>query len=822
MLNLCKPQQLLVSAFLIIIVVGAYTSVFAQWEGWAYRRTINVTNSSGTALTNYQIKVALNSSTPFDFDQANTDGSDLRFAASDEVTKISFWFEKWNPTVDSAEIWVKVPSIPIGGTTIYLYYGAPIIPPLVPVETPPSGPYTKDPGNPIIPIGVPVGRTSLLAENIVYDDVTQHYWMVLTDQTSGSQLALVYSDDPTNPVASWYWSGYVNVGSAIAPHIMEYNNTWYIFYGDRAHGGPPYPIAVATSTNVNGPYTYVGAVLQAGASGTWEDYRVDEPYVFQRSSDGKWILIYMADSGGNVEQVGYAEADNILGPYTKFGGNPCIPFGPPGSYDAGTVADPWVYEYYGVYYIGYTVSPTTSSPWQTALATTSDWQTFTKHGIILPRGAEFNSFRGAVTRIGDEYVFSYTGGPSSGAYRLCIATQPVYQVPTDMTSNPDAVFDFYDGFNGTSIDLIKWSFSSGTSTQTSMAGGSLTMTATTTYVRVDGTTPIGLGYVGETRARHPSQGTNNMIMEIGFAASGFTNYLRIVDDFPSITNWQRQSSSAGITDGLIDMSQTSDKNWHVFRVYRNSSGTAGFQIDNNPVETVSTNVPTMNLPPFLMSYGSGNQFIVDWTRVRKYVATEPTTTVGGEVPNPLPVELNSFSASVMGTKVNLRWMTETEVNNYGFEIHRLAVNDINGWTKIGFVQGNGNSNSPKYYSFEDKNLISGKYSYRLKQIDTDGQFEYSKVIEVDLDAPMKYELSQNYPNPFNPVTTIQFSIPEAGEVKLVVYNLLGEQVAELINENKEAGVHTINFNAAELNSGLYIYKLTAGNFSDVKKLMVVK
>ena len=163
------------------------------------------------------------------------------------------------------------------------------------------------------------------------------------------------------------------------------------------------------------------------------------------------------------------------------------------------------------------------------------------------------------------------------------------------------------------------------------------------------------------------------------------------------------------------------------------------------------------------------------------------------------MELSSFSASVIGSSVKLSWKTETEVNNYGFEIEtKMLKVDSQQLEKIGFVKGNGNSNSPKYYSFEDNNLTAGKYSYRLKQIDTDGQFEYSKVIEVELGAPMKYELTQNYPNPFNPVTTIQFSMPETGEVKLVVYNILGEQVALLMNENKEAGVHTINFNASEL------------------------
>jgi hypothetical protein len=141
---------------------------------------------------------------------------------------------------------------------------------------------------------------------------------------------------------------------------------------------------------------------------------------------------------------------------------------------------------------------------------------------------------------------------------------------------------------------------------------------------------------------------------------------------------------------------------------------------------------------------------------------------------------------------------------------------------IGFVQGNGNSNSPKDYSFVDKNISGGKYSYRLKQIDTDGQFEYSKVIEVDLGSPAKYELSQNYPNPFNPVTTIRFMLPQPGKVRLILYNTLGEKAAELVNEFKDAGVHTINFNASELNSGVYIYKLESNGFAQARKMILIK
>ncbi|MCU0344321.1 MAG: T9SS type A sorting domain-containing protein [Ignavibacterium sp.] len=190
---------------------------------------------------------------------------------------------------------------------------------------------------------------------------------------------------------------------------------------------------------------------------------------------------------------------------------------------------------------------------------------------------------------------------------------------------------------------------------------------------------------------------------------------------------------------------------------------------------------------------------------------------------PLPVELASFSASVVNNNVKLNWRTETEVNNYGFEILRYAQNDkADGWEKIGFVNGNGNSNSPKSYSYEDKNVTAGKYSYRLKQIDNDGQFEYSKTIEVDLGAPKKFELSQNYPNPFNPTTTIKFNLPEAGNVKLTLFNILGQELKTLVNEFKESGVHTINFDASDLNSGMYIYKLEAGSFVQTRKMTLVK
>jgi hypothetical protein len=186
----------------------------------------------------------------------------------------------------------------------------------------------------------------------------------------------------------------------------------------------------------------------------------------------------------------------------------------------------------------------------------------------------------------------------------------------------------------------------------------------------------------------------------------------------------------------------------------------------------------------------------------------------------VPVELSSFTANVIGKSVKLNWQTETEVNNYGFEIERSVAK--NSWEKIGFVNGSGNSNSQKKYSFTDENVLSEKYSYRLKQVDNDGQFEYSKTIEVSLIKPAQFSLEQNYPNPFNPNTTIKFSIPEASNVKVVVFNLLGEEIKTLLNEQKESGTHSVIFNATNLNSGVYLYKIEAGSFIQTRKMTLVK
>jgi hypothetical protein len=190
----------------------------------------------------------------------------------------------------------------------------------------------------------------------------------------------------------------------------------------------------------------------------------------------------------------------------------------------------------------------------------------------------------------------------------------------------------------------------------------------------------------------------------------------------------------------------------------------------------------------------------------------------------IPVELSSFTASVSETNVTLNWVTASETNNQGFEIER---NDGNGFQKIGFVPGFGTTTETRSYSYTDAGLPEGTYSYRLKQIDFNGMYEFSEVVEVEIVVPDVYSLAQNYPNPFNPATRITFSLAVDSKVSLKIFDVLGQEVASIVNQDLIQGVHTYDFNATGINSGVYFYKIEAtgvnGNeFVDVKKMILVK
>lgn len=193
--------------------------------------------------------------------------------------------------------------------------------------------------------------------------------------------------------------------------------------------------------------------------------------------------------------------------------------------------------------------------------------------------------------------------------------------------------------------------------------------------------------------------------------------------------------------------------------------------------------------------------------------------------DPMPVELTSFAASANeNCEVRLKWTTATEVNNYGYEVERKSKE----WETLGFVKGNGNSNNQREYSFIDKSPAVGlELQYRLKQIDNNGKWKYYDIVKVNVEAPKEFKLMQNSPNPFNPVTAIKFQLPKETHVSVVIYNMLGREVATLLNEDRPAGSHIVYWNGKDSRgmqtaSGVYLYRLQAGSFVETRKMNLMK
>ncbi|MFX0138418.1 MAG: CHAP domain-containing protein [Candidatus Hodarchaeota archaeon] len=200
----------------------------------------------------------------------------------------------------------------------------------------------------------------------------------------------------------------------------------------------------------------------------------------------------------------------------------------------------------------------------------------------------------------------------------------------------------------------------------------------------------------------------------------------------------------------------------------------------------------------------------DWSEVWYFTVSE----------NAVPVELTNFEAVIKDNCVTLKWITESESNNYGFEIERKSES-VN-WLNIGFVAGNGTCNKSTYYSYTDENPIIGESYYRIKQIDTDGSFEYSNIITMNVKLPQTTNLFQNYPNPFNPSTKISYSLSKHGYVNLEIYNTQGKVVQVLINEFQNPGLYSIKFKNKNLPSGVYFYKLQVGNYVQIKNMVLIR
>lgn len=262
-----------------------------------------------------------------------------------------------------------------------------------------------------------------------------------------------------------------------------------------------------------------------------------------------------------------------------------------------------------------------------------------------------------------------------------------------------------------------------------------------------------------------------------------------------------------------------------YLVVSTGSKTEGYQTDDdgetwniNTFPAGTKSVTNFNLKYLPNTSSSGQVYVYSASQIGSTYKMFDT---------PLPIHLLSFTHSISENDVTLKWITVKEENNSGFEIYR-ASKDGNNWTKLGFVNGNGNKNTPSKYNYIDKKVSSGNYSYRIKQIDYNGNFEYFVLSSiVSIGVPNKFMLSQNYPNPFNPITNIDYQIPQNANVKLKLYDITGREVMSIVNDNQAAGYYTVQANAGNLASGNYMYKLSV-TFADgkenylSKKMTVVK
>lgn len=309
---------------------------------------------------------------------------------------------------------------------------------------------------------------------------------------------------------------------------------------------------------------------------------------------------------------------------------------------------------------------------------------------------------------------------------------------------------------------------------------------------------------------------------------GFTAKLDGVQEVPPVTTnangtaWLSYGDNVTEAEGLFYRVTIAglSSNLTAAHFHRGAAGINGgvaqaITFSDSTVSSVWSNISDVDLG----ALAKGNIYLNVHTTINPSGEIRGQVQFTNIISGNIPVELTSFSASQYENKVELNWVTASEKNNLGFEIERSS--DGKQFIKIGFVSGNGTTLQLSSYSFIDENLQSNIYYYRLKQIDFDGTFEYSKMIYVAIGVPAFFSLSQNYPNPFNPATTIGFTLPEQTKVSLKIYNILGSEVADVLNEVKDAGSHAINFDAGQLSSGVYIYKLSTGSGKSMSKKMTL-
>lgn len=363
---------------------------------------------------------------------------------------------------------------------------------------------------------------------------------------------------------------------------------------------------------------------------------------------------------------------------------------------------------------------------------------------------------------------------------------------------------------------------------------------------------ISTGYNGNTRSTTtgtatdiganeitPSSTPPSMVESGSFSNGGTTTYGSFGRTVMSIL-WNNVGTIATRTSGfypgttppgtLDPVGRYSNGYWQMDV----NGGASGYNYDITLMFDPSMTGNTVN--DANMKIGKRTTPAGDWNLVTSTNNLDNTITAPGltafsqfalsDINFPLPVELSSFNANVDKNKVNLSWSTVSELNNSGFDIERKVVGATQ-WNRVGNVTGSGTSTTVKNYSFLENNIATGKYNYRLKQIDFNGNFHYYDLSsEVNVGVPTKFALSQNYPNPFNPTTNINYDLPFDSKVSIKIFDITGREITSLVNQLQTAGYHTINFNASNLSSGAYFYTITADggsqNFAKTLKMVLIK
>jgi len=427
-------------------------------------------------------------------------------------------------------------------------------------------------------------------------------------------------------------------------------------------------------------------------------------------------------------------------------------------------------------------------------------------------------------RINSSGVVQWTTAAAGG---VAVCTQGNHQYYPTITSDGSggAIITWYDDRNGI-YDIYAQRINSSGAVQWTANGVAVCMQAS----RQDNPTITFDGSGGAIITWYDGRAGNNDIYAQRIDSSGVVQWTADGVAVCTLTSGQMTPdiSSDGSGGAIITWADSRTSAYDIYAQRINSSGAAQWAANGIAISTVGGKAV------YPVITGDANGGIITWQDSRNVSNDIYASGVSADGNmGVLPVELTTFTINISDSKVTLNWQTATEVKNYGFEIERTSPRPSpsegeggearRGWDKIGFVQGNGNSNSPKEYSFSDHPILSGSYSYRLKQLDNDGTFKYSETVEANVVQILNdFSLNQNYPNPFNPSTTIAYDIPKTSLVSISVYDILGKEIKLSANEQKNPGHYEIIFDAKELAGGIYYYSIKAGEFSQSKKMILLK